>query len=375
MRKIFVVILLLAISIAAYSQKNNRMLIVSGGGARGAWGVGVVEGLMYKQGLNDKDSAGYVAVFGTSTGSLMAPFILLKDTTRLADLYCSVTQKSIFNVNPFKVNVDSSGVVTAEPNWIKAAIRLLFGCRTLGESEPLRKLIHDNFGDSEFHKLMADSLYLAVAVTNMRTGDIEIRNSKDVNDGRKMGDWIWASGNEPLWMSYYDEKDSEGKITDSYVDGGLRDIVPVRAGLEYAFEKKIRNVDIVINNMRTPIERKWRANKSWATGLLRTLDIYSAGVVAKDTLLAYIYSEALNCKIDTGTIKNPDTIAVHLYFMPDTLAKKYPYELAFFKAPMQNLLLQGRNMILNAPAATPPGSHITITAKQYNLGVGPSRRH
>ena len=368
MKKKIAIIFLLIVSNFIYAQKNNRMLIVSGGGARGAWGVGVVEGLMRKH------NCGYDAVFGTSTGSLMAPFILLKDTTLLANLYCNVTQKSIFNVNPFKEK-NENGVVTSEPNWFKAAIRLLFGSRTLGESENLRELIDDNFDEVKFHKLKNDSLYLAVAVTNMRTGDIEIKSSMSVNDRKKMIDWIWASGNEPLWMSYYDVKDEDGNVTDTYVDGGLRDIVPVRAGLEYAFKNKINTVDIIINNMRTPIERKWKSNKAWVTGLKRILDVYGAGVVAKDTLLAYIYSEALNCKIDPEPGDDTDTIAVHLYFMPDSLALKYVDELAFFREPMKHLLDEGRKMILNEAPAMPAGSHLRISAKQYNLGSGPARKH
>src|SRR5580700_8864665 len=81
------------------ADTSKRLLVVSGGGARGAWGVGVLSELIKRQG-------GYQAVFGTSTGSLMAPLILLKDMDTLAAAYTQVTQSSIFNKSPFSVKYD-----------------------------------------------------------------------------------------------------------------------------------------------------------------------------------------------------------------------------------------------------------------------------
>jgi predicted acylesterase/phospholipase RssA len=78
------------------SQKvNNRILVVSGGGARGAWGAGFAKKL--------SDSFGvYNVAFGTSTGSLMNPLIVLGEFDRLQKAYTTVTQEKIFDLNPFK---------------------------------------------------------------------------------------------------------------------------------------------------------------------------------------------------------------------------------------------------------------------------------
>ena len=48
---------------------GKRAIVLSGGGAKGAWGVGVVKALM-------EQDITYDIAIGTSTGSLMAPFIL-----------------------------------------------------------------------------------------------------------------------------------------------------------------------------------------------------------------------------------------------------------------------------------------------------------
>ncbi len=72
---------------------NDRIAVISGGGAYGAWGAGLSERL-YNIRLNNRKQFGdnpsvckncgdYRIVIGTSTGSLMAPLILVN---RYADL-------------------------------------------------------------------------------------------------------------------------------------------------------------------------------------------------------------------------------------------------------------------------------------------------
>jgi hypothetical protein len=90
-----IIITLPFMSVFSQSTKpyNDRLLVVGGGGARGAWGAGYAQYLTRKNGP-------YKVAFGTSTGSLMIPMIILNDLTTLKTAYTSVTQKSIFNINP-----------------------------------------------------------------------------------------------------------------------------------------------------------------------------------------------------------------------------------------------------------------------------------
>src|SRR5215217_9494067 len=75
---------------------NNRVLVVSGGGSRGAWGAG------YAMHLTKQNRQPYEVAFGTSTGSLMIPLIITENFDLLREGYTSVTQKSIFEKSPFK---------------------------------------------------------------------------------------------------------------------------------------------------------------------------------------------------------------------------------------------------------------------------------
>ena len=57
--------------------------------------------------------------------------------------------------------------------------------------------------------------------------------------------WVRASANEPLYMSYVPINDT------NYVDGGVREVIPIQDGLEYALDHDIDVVDVIINNSRS----------------------------------------------------------------------------------------------------------------------------
>jgi len=73
----------------------KRALVLSGGGAKGAWSGGVIEYLVKELEVE------WDIVVGTSTGSLLAPLSSIGEVDRLKDAYTTVTNKSIFNIEPF----------------------------------------------------------------------------------------------------------------------------------------------------------------------------------------------------------------------------------------------------------------------------------
>ena len=146
----------------SFKKPENRVLVISGGGARGAWGVGVCKALLERY-------DGYRAVYGTSTGSLMAPMVLLQDIEKLEYNYTHVTQKDIFSLNPFKVKkepvlIDGAQAIDSLTGWelytmrteiksFNAIWRLLWGKPSLGKSENLRKLIKSQFSKEEYDEM------------------------------------------------------------------------------------------------------------------------------------------------------------------------------------------------------------------------------
>ena len=182
----------------------HKILVVSGGGARGAWGVGVVTTLT-------QHSGSYKAVYGTSTGSLMAPFILLQEYDTLESFYTGVKQSDIFSQNPFKIHYDKKDTtVKASLKNFKALKRFVFGKKTFGETKNLKALIKQRVDTNRYLRLLdacADKKHtLGIAVTNMRTGGMEMKYLDSGYKTKERGwdslcNWIWASANEPLLMS------------------------------------------------------------------------------------------------------------------------------------------------------------------------------
>ncbi|WP_026308395.1 patatin-like phospholipase family protein [Spirosoma spitsbergense] len=181
--------------LAQSPQAPNRLLVVSVGGARGAWGVGVA---------NRLDSLGnrYAHVVGTSTGSL----ILLRKFEVLNRAYTSVNQKSIFNINPFKKD---GGIRT-----LNALFRF---CKpSLGTTDNLRTLIGTFVTPTDYQQIRTGSggLDFTVAVVNFRTREAAYRSASEYPVYEEMVNWMWASANEPVFMSPYMTTDkATGKPT------------------------------------------------------------------------------------------------------------------------------------------------------------------
>ena len=349
MKQLFFITAVCLAALTTTAQKvdtTKRLLVVSGGGARGAWGVGVASELIKRNG-------GYQAVFGTSTGSLMAPLILLKDMDQLQQDYTSVTEKSIFNKPPFSVNYDTNkGTVTTSLNF-RAYWRFIFGYKTFGVSKNLLKLIKHCLSQTQYDSLILlyqqRKMIVAVAVTNTTTGNIKIVYDSTFAQGPVGYDafchWVWASANEPLYMSYVPINDT------NYVDGGVREVIPIQDGLEYALDHDIDIVDVIINNARVPINQNWSVSSGGIlSGLERLLSIYDYGTVRYNESFAILLAKYFDL---AGQVPAPEAeraaadaaprriMQLNFYCMPPALAQKYQNELGFVQPAMLALLEAG----------------------------------
>lgn len=243
---------------------SKKAIILSGGGAKGAWGVGVVKALM-EQGRT------YDYAIGTSTGSLMAPFILAGEIQRLEEGYTSVNQDNIFNKNPFN---DDGGIKS-----LFVIGRLIRGRKTLGESKNLRKKIDELVKDDLFNKIRAEKKLLGATVVNFNRGISQVKTT-DVYTDDEMRDWIWASANNPLFMSNFDFTDRDGS-RNTYADGGITNF----ANLEYLLlnrPKGLTEIDVIFHNTREVITDGYNMDNKILQRLFRVMDMFSAEVFKND---------------------------------------------------------------------------------------------
>lgn len=321
---------LLLLCISAFLTAQDRVLVISGGGARGAWGGGLAQAL-YESG------ADYRAVIGTSTGSLLAPLVVIDSFSRLENAYTSVTHKDIFNVRPFYTKGKKKG----EVRGLNAFWRIITGRKTLGESKRLRKTIKEYFTEAEFKAIVhsQDSLEVIATVVNVQADSVEYKSSRDY-DYEQMADWIWASANQPVFMSLYKFRDEEGE-KDFYADGGVKENVPIRKAIMKAREIGAREIDVIIHSTDQPKldpMRKLRILKL----LARTIDLFSTEVRENDVDIARLLGRVANLK---GLEEEAEGIRVNVYYMPAEDYNKIPNSLLFEKDKMSELWASGYNLL------------------------------
>lgn len=351
MKKYYFILILIFYSFKGTAQRltnvsvndlPKKVLVVSGGGSRGAWGAGVAKAL--------SQNSNYVCVVGTSTGSLMAPLVILRKFDSLETAYTTQSQHDIFNVNPFKPN----GAIRP----LNALWRLIIGKRTLGESKNLKKLINKYFPIEDFNALKAQKKTVIVNVVNLTTDSLESKSSDDFPH-ELFKSWIWASGNEPVFMSLYHKKvkylikGKIKKITNYYVDGGLRRVIPLQEGVAYAVKHHIRDIDVIINAPLTDTTNaeciKPHYDPTILGSVLQTIDI----------TLNEVKLENIKIGLDSAKMGVNDFIRVRIISMPVDLYCKAQNELIFNKDIMKEFWDRGYNEWLNLPETpTQPASTI-----------------
>lgn len=195
----------------------KKALVISGGGSKGAFAGGVCQYLM------NKEHKKYDLFIGTSTGSLMVSHLALGKLDDLKKLYTTVTQKTIFSNNPFKIK-DISGEKIVSIRHLNTLWNFLNGRKTFGESKNLRQLIKRNVTREMYHQIRVDQKEVVVTVSNLTTNQIEYKciNECTYDD---FCDWIWGSCNYVPFMSLLEKNNCQ------YADGGFGSLVPIREAI------------------------------------------------------------------------------------------------------------------------------------------------
>lgn len=362
-------VVLIGILLACLNSSNlfgqNRILVVSGGGARGAWGGGVVQNLVQKQ--NNE----YDVVIGTSTGSLMAPLIVANDFDTLRTMYTSVTNKNIFNIDPFKVSKDGK---EADIRGLRAVKRLILGKKTLGETKRLRKLIEKTYSKEKYQDIQEAEGHFIISVANFTNSHTYYFDSDDFNnvaDDRyrsMMLDHIWRSSNQPLFMSLdctdnsefslvqKDMNDRPFKNGDCWVDAGIRDNIPLLRGIEYSLHTSdialTDTIDVIINNIDS-IDIDKFSDKKILSSVVRSIDIMSydvrfndvnvPGELVNENVRSIITDNSYARERQADEILHGSNgeiigdIVINYYFMPKEVYEKHPLDLYFNKKSMNEI--------------------------------------
>ena len=206
----------------------KKALVISGGGSKGAFAGGVAEYL-----LKEKKNT-YDIFLGTSTGSLMVSHLALGKIDALKKIYTEVNQRSIFNVNPFRIT-NKNGVTIVNIRHSATLLNFIRGSKTFGESKNLRKLISKKITKEIYDAILKEKKEVVVTISNFTANRIEYKSIKE-NTYEDFCDWIWGSCNYIPFMSLLDKNGHQ------YGDGGFGCLIPIRE----AIERGAKEVDAII---------------------------------------------------------------------------------------------------------------------------------
>jgi len=209
-----------------------RALVISGGASKGAFAGGIAEFLINDLGRH------YDIYCGTSTGSLLIPLLAAGQIERVKQVYCTVTQRDIFDVCPFVIRKTDSGYRTGF-NHLAIVLQFLKGRKTLGESRNLRNLIRKTLTPEIFKTIKTGPAQVIATVSNLTNGIVEYKYARDCNYD-EFCDWIWMSSNMVPFMSLVKKDGYE------YADGGFGNLIPVQEPINIGATE----LDVIILNPR-----------------------------------------------------------------------------------------------------------------------------
>ncbi len=172
-------------------------IVLSGGGAKGAFQVGVLDELINKRGVKP------AIVVGTSTGAIQALGVAQKDVDGLLAVWTTLKgSKDIYK--------ERSGPLLAA----------LFGQKAIYDAAPLKRLLKDF---SKPDRLKASGIALRLGVVSLQSGEFRTID-ESVPD---IHNWVYASCAMPTFFDPLQTSDKQ-----QWVDGGVRDVTPLGSALE-----------------------------------------------------------------------------------------------------------------------------------------------
>jgi NTE family protein len=176
-------------------------IVLSGGGAKGAFQVGVLDELITNRGVKID-----IAV-GTSTGSIQALAVAQDDIPKLVQIWSTLRKNSdIYEKRPL-------GVASA-----------LLGSKSIYRASGLKRLLEDTADDD---RLRATGKKLRLGVVNLGTG--LFRTIDESVPG--IHNWVYASCAMPVFFEPLKTRAADG-TEEQWVDGGVRDVTPLGSAME-----------------------------------------------------------------------------------------------------------------------------------------------
>lgn len=252
---------------------GKNALVISGGGAKGSFAVGVLKYIL----LNKPDIR-FDIICGTSTGALIAPYAALGNIAALERIYTTMKTEDII----LKGDISKRVIMN----------------NSLFDVSPLVNLVRQNYPQNIFDSLRNSPSQVFFASVCLQTGRVVHFSNKDMiapdgYDVIKLNDWdemiraIIASADQPVFTPPIKIRSTDATPR-QYVDGGVREYAPIRVALDNG----ATDIYVVYLSPETEPEVS-KEYKSIFDILLRTLALFSDDVGENDVLIPKLYNKAL----------------------------------------------------------------------------------
>lgn len=240
----------------------KNALVISGGGAKGAFAVGALEHLR-SQGI------AFDLVAGTSTGALIAPLVATDEVPLLRYIYTSVRNEDIILAR------DVISILTHDAIY---------------DTNPLWSLINSFVNRERYDKILKSKIEVFLATVNLQTGGVEQWNqhtsgpSGTALDLKSFQRAMMASASMPVLMPPIQILEGGQQ----HVDGGVREIAP----LKVAIDQGATDIYAILLSPETHEPKSDRYVFIVKT-LLRSIDLFTQEIVANDVATALLYNQAI----------------------------------------------------------------------------------
>ncbi|HEY3384868.1 MAG TPA: patatin-like phospholipase family protein [Saprospiraceae bacterium] len=244
-----------------------KALVISGGGAKGAWAGGFVEYLAKEVGMS------WDILIGSSTGSLLVPLIAINAWDELKNAYTTCKQNDIFSNCPFILTKTENGY-KAGFNHFRIFLQFIQGRKTFGESRSLKNLIHRTFPEEKWAELQASGKQVIATVSNLTHNQIEYKYAHDCSY-EDFCEWIWMSCNLVPFMSLAIKDDCE------YADAGFGNPIPIQEAITLGATE----VDVIVLQPRHKVTISPPASNAF-TLMLKTFNFMQHQLAFDDLQLS-----------------------------------------------------------------------------------------
>ncbi len=338
----------------------KRALVISGGGSKGAFAVGVLKQLKIVFPQLDFDF--YV---GTSAGSLVVTLASLNEIDTLEKIYTTTSNEDLFIEGNIVDKLNDTSLFDVLPAW---------------------NLIQQNYPDTSYNQLQASgkkvfltTVCLQTNELNVFTNDASSIETKDykvvqtinANHYRRA---LLASCCEPVFMQpIMVGRDVPGAVNpnDQFVDGGVMKYV----GIQMAIDAGATEIfAILLSPDKSTVQQTQYGNLLEILG--KTVDILTSDVGKNDIAITDQYTSALKyiddvktkmraAGVDDTTINNYFTLPYKNIFQdkspikifkirPDNFLGGGPGGLTFDPGEMQAMLVKGQTAFNEFAANLPP---------------------